>query len=284
MSPPTLQETLSDLPLGPIRYYKTIDSTNLAAAQWLRNGAPHFSLVVADEQTAGRGRHGRRWFTPPGSALAFSLIIKSERLSINQDNQDGLDHLPSLIPSRLTALGALAVCEALQTQFGLNPQIKWPNDVLINRRKMAGVLVETQWQSRLVAAILGIGINIAPASVPADKDLTFPATSVENVLGKPVDRWILLHDVLESIVRWQQRLGLKVFIQTWEEMLAFKGEWVQVVSEKGLEDNLENIREGQVLGLSDEGALKLQAPSGERFKIQIGELQLRPVKDSRSGL
>jgi BirA family biotin operon repressor/biotin-[acetyl-CoA-carboxylase] ligase len=278
MNRPTLQDTLSDLPLGPVRYYKTIDSTNLAAAQWVLDGASHFSLVVADEQTAGRGRHGRRWFTPPGSALAFSLIIKSERLSLFQDKQDGLDHVPSLIPSRLTALGALAVCESLQTQFGLNPQIKWPNDVLVNKCKVAGVLVEAQWQSRLLAAILGIGINIAPASIPADKDLTFPATSVETVLGKPVDRWILLHEVLESIVRWQQRLSSKEFIQTWEELLAFKGEWVQVVSEKRQEDNPENIREGQVLGLSDEGALKLQAPSGERFEIQIGELQLRPVK------
>ena len=278
MNRPTLQDTLSDLPLGPVRYYKTIDSTNLAAAKWVLDGASHFSLVVADEQTAGRGRHGRRWFTPPGSALAFSLIIKSERLSLFQDKQDGLDHVPSLIPSRLTALGALAVCESLQTQFGLNPQIKWPNDVLVNKRKVAGVLVEAQWQSRLLAAILGIGINIAPASIPADKDLTFPATSVETVLGKPVDRWILLHEVLESIVRWQQRLSSKEFIQTWEELLAFKGEWVQVVSEKRQEDNPENIREGQVLGLSDEGALKLQAPSGERFEIQIGELQLRPVK------
>jgi BirA family biotin operon repressor/biotin-[acetyl-CoA-carboxylase] ligase len=278
MNRPTLQETLSDLPLGPVRYYKTIDSTNLAAAQWVLDGASHFSLVVADEQTAGRGRHGRRWFTPPGSALAFSLIIKSERLSLFQDKQDGLDHVPSLIPSRLTALGALAVCESLQTQFGLNPQIKWPNDVLVNKCKVAGVLVEAQWQSRLLAAILGIGINIAPASIPADKDLTFPATSVETVLGEPVYRWILLHEVLASIVRWQQRLSSKEFIQTWEELLAFKGEWVQVVSEKRQEDNPENIREGQVLGLSDEGALKLQAPSGERFEIQIGELQLRPVK------
>jgi BirA family biotin operon repressor/biotin-[acetyl-CoA-carboxylase] ligase len=278
MNRPTLQDTLSDLPLGPVRYYKTIDSTNLAAAQWVLDGASHFSLVVADEQTAGRGRHGRRWFTPPGSALAFSLIIKSERLSLFQDKQDGLDHVPSLIPSRLTALGALAVCESLQTQFGLNPQIKWPNDVLVNKCKVAGVLVEAQWQSRLLAAILGIGINIAPASIPADKDLTFPATSVETVLGEPIDRWILLHEVLASIVRWQQRLSSKEFIQTWEELLAFKGEWVQVVSEKRQEDNPENIREGQVLGLSDEGALKLQAPSGERFEIQIGELQLRPVK------
>ncbi len=279
-----LEETLSDLPLGPLHYYEVIDSTNLAAAQWALTGAPNLSLVVADEQTAGRGRYGRRWYTPPGSALAFSLILKNESLMPYLDDQNGPDNDPSILVARLTALGALAVCEALRILFDLRSEIKWPNDVLVNGRKLAGVLVEAQWQSQLVATILGIGINIAPASVPAVKDLTFPATSVETALGKPVDRWVLLHAVLEALLGWQQRPSFLEFRRAWEEQLAFRGEWVQVVSGEGLKGSPVNIREGQVLGLSTEGALLLRAPSGKKFKIQIGELHLRSLEDSKSRL
>src|SRR5512147_1345877 len=117
MDQASLQALLSGLPLGAVRYFDTVGSTNDLAARWADDGAPDLSLVAADEQTAGRGRLGRRWITPPGAALAFSLVLTDIRQA---------DIL------RYTALGALAVCDALNLTFSPLPpaQIKWPNDVI----------------------------------------------------------------------------------------------------------------------------------------------------------
>lgn len=254
-----LEQSLSTLPLGATRFFDSIGSTNDEALRWARAGAPHLALVMADEQTAGRGRLGRRWYTPPGSALAFSLLLRPESL-------------PAPLLTRLTALGALAVCIALQEHLGLASQIKWPNDVLAGGRKLAGVLVEIDWQGdRPTAAILGIGINIASESVPADNELMFPATCVEAELGSPVDRWALLRATLQALLAWLPRLASADFLTAWERRLAYRGETVQVFTGDGLP------LEGRLLGLETDGALRLRLPTGEIQSIQAGELHLRPA-------
>jgi len=254
----SLEALLADLPLGAVRYFATVGSTNDLAARWAEAGARDLSLVVADEQTAGRGRLGRRWFTPRGAALAFSLILR---------------HLPPEGLPSCTALGALAVCEALNAALPpfFPAQIKWPNDVVVRRRKLAGVLAEAHWQGeQLLALILGIGINVAPSSVPPAEELDFPATCVEEVVGKPVDRWGLLHAVLERLLYWRPRLGTAAFMAAWEASLAFKGEWVTVT----LEDQAP--LEGQVVGLTPQGYLRLRQASGQVQTLQAGVLHLRP--------
>jgi BirA family biotin operon repressor/biotin-[acetyl-CoA-carboxylase] ligase len=259
MQSSTLEQTLSSLPLGALRYFDSISSTNDEALRWAETGAPHLALVVADEQTAGRGRLGRRWYTPPGSALALSLVLRPESLPA-----------PSI--TRLTALGALAVCNALQEHLGLDSQIKWPNDVLAGGRKLAGVLVEIDWQGdQPTAAILGIGINIAPESVPAEHDLLFPATCVETELGIPVTRWELLEAILRALLGWLPHLDSAEFLAAWETRLAYQGKTVQVYT--GGKVPLE----GQLLGLESDGALRLRLPSGEIKSIQAGELHMRPA-------
>lgn len=264
MDEAALKKLLAGLPLGSIRYFDSTGSTNDDAARWAEAGAPHLSLVIADEQTAGRGRQGRSWYTPPGNALAFSLILKGVE-------QEGTLHSEAI--PRLTALGTLAVCAALQQEYSLNPQIKWPNDVLLDGRKVAGVLAEASWQGeRLAAVILGIGINIAIQSVPPQEALLFPATCVEAALGVPVERWALLRTVLAALVEWLPRLASMDFLQTWERQLAFRGEWVRVTFGQG------SALEGQLLGLDTAGALRLRLPSGEQTAIQFGELSLRPIE------
>ena len=155
MNQSLLETRLADLPLGGIRYFERIGSTNDEAAAWLKQGCPDLALVVADAQSAGRGRAGRKWFTPPGAGLAFSLVLRAgdaTRQLLAQGNT-----------ARLNGLGALAVCQALQEQHSLPAQIKWPNDVIVNGRKLAGVLAEAHWLgSELSAVVLGIGINLAP--------------------------------------------------------------------------------------------------------------------------
>ena len=264
-----LQEALSDLPLGEVRYYEQIGSTNTAALQWANAGAPDLSLVVADEQTAGRGRLDRVWVTPPGAALAFSLLMQLQGQSAPPVQ------LPEKVMPFITALGAVAVSAALRQEYDLIAEIKWPNDVLLARRKISGVLVETQWQGeKPTSTVLGIGINVATKSIPQDIDLLYPATSVESVLGRPVDRWHLLHAVIEELLIWRSQLSSTEFLQTWENQLAFMGEWVRVSSH----DNVcTSFQEGIVLGLSPQGTLKLRTRSGQIATIHSGDLHLRPV-------
>jgi BirA family biotin operon repressor/biotin-[acetyl-CoA-carboxylase] ligase len=277
MNQTQLEATLADLPLGGIRYFDSVGSTNDEAAHWAARGAPDFALVVADEQTAGRGRAGRRWYTPRGSGLAFSIVV-----------HPSLEDSGSV--SRMTALGALAVCDALKNPYHLPAKIKWPNDVLVEGNKVAGVLAETQWiGEQLGTLILGIGINVAPASIEDalvhEPVLHFPSTCIESVLGHSLDRIELLYNVLAGILRWRSRLNAPDFLQAWEANLAYRNEWVQVIPTANTGEFLQidgkapsPDQDGRVIGLSNDGSLKLRTRTGEIVNLQLGELRLRPMK------
>lgn len=261
-----LEVHLKTLGLGGIRYFEQIASTNDEAANWLKNDCPDLALVVADEQTAGRGRGGRKWFTPTGSALAFSVVLRSR------------DQISQLLKyqntARLNGLGALAVCQALQKKYCLAAQIKWPNDILVGGKKLSGVLAEAHWiGNELAAVVLGIGINVATASIPPhDWDTLnsrpFPAISVDTVLGKSIDRWDLLSAVLCELLEWREQLSTPEFLQAWEENLAFKGQWVQVISP----EMDATIKTGQIIGLEEDGALQIQEKSGNILSLRAGEI------------
>jgi BirA family transcriptional regulator, biotin operon repressor / biotin---[acetyl-CoA-carboxylase] ligase len=281
MDQKTLQSRLAGLNLSEVRFYPCLGSSNDEAACWAEQGAADMSLVVAGEQTAGRGQAGRKWITPPDSGIAFSLILRlAEREQVSYA-------LP-----RLTALGAMAVADALESHFGLPALIKWPNDVLVQRRKVAGVLAEAQWTGGTLAAlILGIGINVAPESVReasrSETQLRFAATSVEEMLGKPVDRLDLLYAVLQKLVEWRRRLPSPEFLLAWEESLAFRGEWVQIYPGEsrgkdglpsGLEGQAPGLQEGQIIGLAPDGCLQLRTRSGETVTVRVGEVRLLPVR------
>ena len=255
----SLEAKLKNLPLGSIRYFKQIGSTNDLAAAWAAQGVSDLSLVIADEQISGRGRGQRKWFTPPRSALAFSLILSPAAL-----NGAFLTHQNT---ARLNGLGALAVQDAIKKQFDLPAQIKWPNDVLINGKKTAGILTESKWAgNRLAHVILGIGVNISPASVPPEEQLNFPATCIETEIGKTVNRLDFLYVVLEVLLDWCAKLNTAEFITAWEENLALKSQKVQVFSDSG------NPQEGLIEGLNPDGSLRLRIESGEIIDLQIGEI------------
>jgi BirA family biotin operon repressor/biotin-[acetyl-CoA-carboxylase] ligase len=272
-----LETMLADLSLGAVRYFDQVGSTNDEAAQWAAQAAPDLSLVIADEQTDGRGRAGRHWITPRGTALAFSIILYPT-----------LEESRNI--SRMTALGALAVCAPLKNRYHLPAKIKWPNDVLLDDKKVAGVLVETQWTGEQPGAvILGLGINVAPASVAfarkRESVLHYPSTCVQSVLGSTVDRLELLHTVCADILHWRSRLNSPDFLQTWEANLAYRNEWVQVIPTK-ITQSLKNetaplpIQEGQVIGLSNDGSLKLRTRLGKIIALEFGEVHLRPARET----
>jgi len=261
-----LHRLLSSIGLESVRYAASVGSTNAWAGEWLAAGAPDLALVAAGEQTAGRGQAGRSWQSPADSSLAFSLILR-ENLQAN-----------SALLTRLTALGTLGVCEAL-TGLGLTAEIKWPNDVLVNKRKVAGVLTEASWSgSSLEGVILGIGVNVKQAAVTqaADREgeLRYPSTSVEDAAGRSIDRWHLLVEILRGLLSWRDRLNRPEFVQAWEAALAFRNETIHLLDQRA--NTHTTIFEGTVLGLAEDGALRIKTPTGEMLTFHAGEIRLRP--------
>lgn len=274
MNQTKLQELLVGLPIEEVRYFDVVDSTNSAASRWAESGAPGLALVVANEQTSGRGRAGRQWFTPKGAGLAFSLLI-----NISNQNPSDLANLCRLISHQqkmhlLTALGALAIVATLREEHQLEALVKWPNDVLVNGRKLAGVLVELSWEGDVARTVtLGIGINVTHIPHELDRVEGLPAASVEDLVGKPVDRWNLLRSILARIFKLFPELLNEAFILLYQERLAYLGNWVRVT---GQIDNLE----GRVLGLSPEGLLRIETLSGGIITLSAGEIHLRLVDRS----
>jgi BirA family transcriptional regulator, biotin operon repressor / biotin---[acetyl-CoA-carboxylase] ligase len=252
-----LSTILSGLPLGEVRYFESLGSTNDFALAWASENPPDFSLVLADEQTSGRGRMGRKWFTPPGAGLALSVILQ-----VNAFEREKI--------ALFSGLGALALVDALRN-YGIAAEVKWPNDVLINRKKVAGILVEVNWLGADVEAlVLGIGVNVTPEAIPPDVELNFPATCVQAETAVPLERFGLLRALLQSLVDWRSRLGSDAFLQAWQSSLAFDGETVQVAGPE-----TESVV-GVVDGLETDGSLRLVV-NDERRLIRFGEIRLRPV-------
>jgi len=258
------KKRLEGLPLGELYIYQELGSTNQVADELVHQGAPNFSLISADSQTAGKGRYGRSWVTQPGKALAFSLILHPEADLIDTNQLE-----------RISGLGALVVAEVLTKNYSLNAEIKWPNDVLVNGKKVAGVLVDANWSgSELKAVILGIGLNVLEGSVP-EIPLNFPASSLEELSGRIIPRLDLLMDILKSFLKWYPRITTQTFLTAWDGYLAYKNKHVMLLSGEDIVD------QGQLSGISDNGSLIIQSDMGNEKRYRTGELHLRLVDRSR---
>lgn len=270
-----IQAALAGLPLGGIRWLDKIGSTNDEAALWAAAGGPDFALVIAGEQTAGRGRSGRTWLSPPESSLSFSLILHTARFG-------------SDINPQLNALGALAVVKVLHKTYNLPAKIKWPNDVLIHRQKVSGVLVDASWiGEHLQMVVLGIGINVAsnPAMAAAlDQSLLpFPPASLQDFINRPIDRLEILRLVLQELVAWLPKLSSTAFLRAWEDNLDFLGECVHVDLSPPSQTPTQAAQitcsqEGTLLGIFPDGSLRLLTPAGNVIRVAAGEVHLRPSK------
>jgi BirA family biotin operon repressor/biotin-[acetyl-CoA-carboxylase] ligase len=258
------EQALKGIDIGPCFYFDQVGSTNDVAQKMAAEGVPDLTLVVADEQVRGRGRQGRSWFTHRGAGLAFSVILLPESGVICEGNL-----------SRVNGLGALSVARALRDGFSIPAEIKWPNDVLVDGKKVCGVLVESHWKGdQLRDAILGIGINIAPASVPREGSLQVPAASLQRVAGQTFERPVVLARVLEELVVWYPKLPSESFLSAWEDMLAYRDQEVQLLVGERV------VAAGKIAGLGPEGALRLVKISGKVESFHVGEIHLRPVDRS----
>jgi BirA family biotin operon repressor/biotin-[acetyl-CoA-carboxylase] ligase len=210
LSEARLRETLGT---RAFQFYSQIGSTNDEALAWLANSAPNGSVIVADEQIKGRGRLGRSWFAPPGTALMFSYLLRP-------------------LAEELTCVGmagALAVCETVAAfEPSLAVGIKWPNDVQIGGRKLCGVLPEAAWQGeQLVGVALGIGVNIRIDF--SDSSFAETAVSLETV-SRSLARAELLASLLERLDYWSARLASDELFEAWRSRLVTLGQQVSVNS------------------------------------------------------
>jgi BirA family transcriptional regulator, biotin operon repressor / biotin---[acetyl-CoA-carboxylase] ligase len=217
----------------PRVHYRSTDSTNERGRELASRGAPHGTLVTADEQTSGRGRQGRAWVAAPGSAVLMSLVLRR-------------------INGALPLAAAVAVCEALP----LRALVKWPNDIWIGRRKVAGILVEGRplegW------GVLGIGVNVSALDFPAE--LEDIATSLRRE-GLNSSNEQVLASLLVSLDRWLERPMPEV-LAAWRTRDALRGEAVHWPGGSG-----------QAAGVDDSGALLVDTASG-RIALEAGEVHL----------
>ncbi|MEP7286319.1 MAG: biotin--[acetyl-CoA-carboxylase] ligase [Chloroflexota bacterium] len=237
----------------PFRFEPQLGSTNDVARQWAIDGAPSGSVVLTEAQNTGRGRFGRIWSAPLGTALLMSMILRPRVTP---------DRLP-----RLTMVGAVAVAEILEPLAPGKVSLKWPNDVMLTNRKVAGVLPEAIWQGNtLSAVILGIGLNVRVDFT--DTPLADKAISLETVTDTLIDRAVLLNTLLHRIDYWSMRVDESVLLETWRAMLGTLGQRVTVYAAgAGIT--------GQVAGVDDNGALILQDDDGILHHLLAGEVTLR---------
>ena len=220
----------------PRVHHRLTDSTNERAKALAEEGAVHGTLVTADEQETGRGRQGRVWSARPGSSVLMSLILRD------------LDERHELLP----LAAAVAVCEAVP----VDAAIKWPNDVWVERRKLAGILVEGRPQEGW--AVLGMGVNVTTHEFPPDLDET--ATSL-HLAGVSATSESVLGDLLGSLSTWLSAPHDRV-LAAWRSRDALKGERVRWAGGEGIAG-----------GIDDSGALQVQTGDGP-VTLEAGEVHL----------
>jgi BirA family biotin operon repressor/biotin-[acetyl-CoA-carboxylase] ligase len=233
-----------------VRFLAVADSTNDSARDWLRAGASAGAAVLADEQRRGRGRMGRTWQTPPGAALAVSVILYPP---------------PAALP-RLSMLAAAAVCDLLERLGCADVGIKWPNDVQLNGRKVCGVLVETEWAGdRLLGAVVGIGLNVRVDFTGTE--LAQTAISLADVLDSVPDRLDLLVALLTRLDDWYARLETPALYDAWRGRLTTLG---QRVSISGQGEPVTGTAES----VDAQGALLVRDAAGALQRVVAGDIAL----------
>jgi BirA family biotin operon repressor/biotin-[acetyl-CoA-carboxylase] ligase len=232
------------------RYVAVVDSTQDEARATNRQGPRHRSIFVADYQRAGRGRQGRTWVAGPGVALMLSVVFRETTVQP--------------IPWRWTSLASVALAEAIEEILpGLRPAIKWPNDVLVNDRKVAGILAETSWDGMHLVAVVGVGVNVKTA--PADLATIAPAaTSLSAASGLDVDRGRLLHTFVNRLDAWLER-PTAACVAAWQARLWGRGQRLRLV-------DLGREEEVVVLGAEPDGSLRVRLADGTERRTTTGEL------------
>jgi BirA family transcriptional regulator, biotin operon repressor / biotin---[acetyl-CoA-carboxylase] ligase len=238
-----------------IHYLKEVDSTNLFAVDLANQGAPEGEIVVAETQMRGKGRLGRPWVSPPFMNLYLSVILRPT--------------LPPRCTPQLTLACAVAVAESVAAVTAVKPEIKWPNDILVEGKKLAGILTESSCEGgRVRFVVVGIGVNINFAQEAMPETIRERATSLLIVTGSHVDRSKFTGQLIQSLDRCYvevEEKGFSFVRPRWERYFRLKGKKVRVESPG------QPVR-GMALGINREGELLVESESGEVERIIAGDL------------
>jgi BirA family biotin operon repressor/biotin-[acetyl-CoA-carboxylase] ligase len=259
LDPLTLRNALNTSIMGAsIEIIKTTVSTQEEARKRAEQGAAEGTLIVAEEQTGGKGRLGRKFFSPYGKGVWMSLILRPQQ--------------PVKITSQLTLLTGVAVCRAIRRTTALEAGIKWPNDILINKRKICGILLESVIEDEVVRyCIAGIGISVNLDVEDYPDDLRELASSIKIESGTSMDRTLLIAAVMdefESLYKLYQQEGFQAIASLWEALSVMIQQKVVVSTHQGQ-------REGIAVGLDPSGALLVDMGMGEIMPIMSGGVKLK---------
>ncbi len=257
-----ISSLFSDLPkVSTVEHYASIGSTNDRARELATAGTPEIALVVADEQLAGRGRQGRSWYSPPGTALACSLLTRPA--------------IAARHAMRLTMLAGLVVVEGIEWATGLRLDLKWPNDVVLRSEdrlwKIGGILTECAFQGDDIAyAVIGIGLNVN-VDFSQQNELREIATSLMHLAGREIDRWAVLKAVVAAwIDRYAWLTDADRLRATWAARL--------INLQRRIRINLDDQSvEGYAEGVDEDGALLLRTADHEVRRLLSGDVTLHDL-------
>jgi len=243
-----------------IMYVEQIDSTNREAKQLALSGAPHGTVVVAGEQTSGRGRQGRVFFSPHGTGIYMSLILRLD--------------VPSTLALRITALAAVAVCRAIEQYSSRIAAIKWVNDVYLDGLKVCGILTEgiSGFESgRIESIVVGIGVNFAPPAEGFPQEISGIATSLfPQITPTGITRNHVCAAIIDQFFALLPHLQSPEIIDEYRNRSIVIGRRVKVI-------RLENEYEADVEDITDNGSLSVRLDDGSTEFLSSGEISLRPI-------
>ena len=239
-------------------WYETIDSTNTHARELAKQGAPHGTVLIADHQTGGRGRQGRSFHSPAGSGIYMSVILRP-----------GCKPLEIM---HLTCAAAVAMCDAVESAVGLRPGIKWTNDLVCGKRKIAGVLTELGFdgQANVAFAVVGIGINCCQQESDFPEDIRSIAGSLASVTGEKIDRAKVAAAMMDAL----HRMDAQLLTEKAAILEQYRRDCITIGQEISLV-RAEEVRHGTALNVDDEGALIVAFPDGHTEIVNSGEVSVR---------
>jgi len=240
-------------------WFDTIASTNTRAKELAAQGAPHGTVLVADSQTGGRGRLGRSFHSPAGTGIYLSLILR-----------------PNCAPSELmhlTCAAAVAACDAVETACGIRPGIKWTNDLVWGKKKLAGILTELGLSpaGTVSHAVIGIGINCCQTETDFPPELREMAGSLHSVIGQDIDRAQVAAALLDALYRMDQELLTNrcSIMDRYRKSCITLGQEISLVKADG------SVRHGTALDVDEAGGLVVSFRDGTRETVTSGEVSVR---------
>lgn len=241
----------------PIKVYKTITSTNTLAKEEAINNAPHLTIILAEEQTSGRGRFGRSFFSPPYSGIYLSVILR-----LNLSFEDSV---------LVTPAAAVAVCKSIEKLSNKNPKIKWVNDIFLDDKKVCGILTEavTDMETKTITSIvLGIGVNVKTKKTVLPDDLQNIVGSIYYADERGVTRNQLAAEILNNVIKYCSNLVEKDFMKEYREKSMILGEYITYVKNNELYGAYAH-------DIDDGGGLIVIDKNNNKITLQSGEVSIR---------